>query len=336
MLLSPPESHAMNAAGLRGLWSSLAKMPMQMPKQAVRGNPGTSHMQQHPADAVRACLQPARSDQQLAATKQDQTYLPSRAGTFAPETASSALPFGGHYPVQQSRRQQPTTGWTPFEEHNSEQPADICPQVQFGVFTNLKSGSSFARPGTMSTAAQRRMRAFAADLGQQQDIVHPDLNPNHQQPPVLHDHGKENEFFGMSPAKLSPLQQQAVPASNSDEAHPPANAEAADMETQPSFAAEQPGAPIVHVHLLTQPSGHDSLSGPAPKSLQQEPASIGERVLMHSADELITDADLDEQVIDALTPDHIKTQHVAQQPQAGMSASACSAIQLYHPQHSSP
>ena len=37
---------------------------------------------------------------------------------------------------------------------------DLCPQVQFGVFTNLRTGDSFAAPRTLSAAAQQRARDF--------------------------------------------------------------------------------------------------------------------------------------------------------------------------------
>ncbi len=37
---------------------------------------------------------------------------------------------------------------------------DLCPQVQFGVFTNLRTGDSFAAPRTLSAAAQQKARDF--------------------------------------------------------------------------------------------------------------------------------------------------------------------------------
>ncbi len=36
----------------------------------------------------------------------------------------------------------------------------LCPQVEFGVFTNLRTGGSFAAPRTLSAAAQQRARDF--------------------------------------------------------------------------------------------------------------------------------------------------------------------------------
>lgn len=313
----------MIAARFQGLWSSLAKIPMQVPKQAGSGNPCTSHMQQRQADAVRVCLQPARPLQQLAAAKQGQTYPPVHP-------AFSDVPIGGHRPVQQSRRQQPMTGQEqqPLAKPCSEQPADGCPQVQFGVFTNLRSGSSFAKQGALSTAAQRKMQEFAADLGQQDDLLHSGLDLDHQQPPAGLEHGKENEFSGINPAELSALQQQAKAPSNSDEEHHPASADKAVMQTQLSFAAEQPGALSVHVQSLTQPSRHDSLSDPKAASSQQEPAPTGQDVLQLREDVTIVDADPHGQVADALTPDHGRTQHVAEQLQDGMSVCACSALQM--------
>ncbi len=37
---------------------------------------------------------------------------------------------------------------------------DLCPQVDFGVFTNLRTGGSFAAPRTLSAAAQQKAREF--------------------------------------------------------------------------------------------------------------------------------------------------------------------------------
>ena len=40
---------------------------------------------------------------------------------------------------------------------------DLCPQVEFGVFTNLRTGDSFAAPRTLSAAAQQRARDFHSE-----------------------------------------------------------------------------------------------------------------------------------------------------------------------------
>ena len=66
----------------------------------------------------------------------------------------------------QSNHQQPSTFKTQQaqQDHRTTAPsADACPLVQCGVFTNLATGSHFARPATLSSDAVKRMKEFAQE-----------------------------------------------------------------------------------------------------------------------------------------------------------------------------
>ena len=58
-------------------------------------------------------------------------------------------------PEQQAGKQQERTG-ADVGKASSLSPDGTCPQVQFGVFTNLKTGGSLAAPGMLSAAAHQR------------------------------------------------------------------------------------------------------------------------------------------------------------------------------------
>ncbi|KAL0024592.1 hypothetical protein WJX77_001215 [Trebouxia sp. C0004] len=69
----------------------------------------------------------------------------------------------------------------------------LCPQVEFGVFTNLRTGGSFAAPRTLSAAAQQRARDFH------------------------HEHATANENGGMENSTLQDASPAASPAAGSAE-----------------------------------------------------------------------------------------------------------------------
>ena len=70
---------------------------------------------------------------------------------------------GSHAPPQQHSH---NAAVPPFPtDHVSHATAGetACPRVQFGVFTNLASGSAFMGPSKMSAAARKAMSSFASD-----------------------------------------------------------------------------------------------------------------------------------------------------------------------------
>lgn len=61
--------------------------------------------------------------------------------------------------------------------------ADSCPPVQFGVFTNLATGSRFARPSTRAADAIRRMKGFVTEQPCEEPGDEPQLPQSGKQHP---------------------------------------------------------------------------------------------------------------------------------------------------------
>ena len=81
-----------------------------------------------------------------------------RTGDMELVRPASCLPD----PEQQPGKQQEHTGAN-VGKASSLSPDGTCPQVQFGVFTNLKTGGSFAAPGMLSAAAHQRATRVLAE-----------------------------------------------------------------------------------------------------------------------------------------------------------------------------
>ncbi len=124
---------------------------------------------------------------------------------------------------------------------------DLCPQVQFGVFTNLRTGSSFAAPKSLSAAAQQRAKDFRPEHAtapgnrflESAILTDPDatqltdqLQPSSQQQPN-------------SPQVQSPSREREQVSRNGIEPHVPAAAD--NVNQQETEAAEQ-AAPLPDPH----------------------------------------------------------------------------------------
>jgi len=124
---------------------------------------------------------------------------------------------------------------------------DLCPQVEFGVFTNLRTGDSFAAPTTLSAAAQQRARDFhpehatapqkegtESDLQMDTDATQliEQLQPSSQQQPI--------SLHAQSPCR----EQEQVPHKGIEQQGPAAADSANQQETE---AAEQ-AAPLPDPH----------------------------------------------------------------------------------------
>ena len=73
------------------------------------------------------------------------------------------LASGGTPPPQQHGNNDVGLPVLPDHAADATAPGAACPQVQFGVFTNLASGSAFMGPSKMSAAARKAMSSFASD-----------------------------------------------------------------------------------------------------------------------------------------------------------------------------
>ena len=87
-------------------------------------------------------------------------------GRHAHEASIAGLRSHATRPDQFWQRQQRPMADPDIVTSSSAQPADDCPQVQFGVFTNLTSGTTFTKPGKLSKAAQKKMHELAAAFRQ--------------------------------------------------------------------------------------------------------------------------------------------------------------------------
>lgn len=70
---------------------------------------------------------------------------------------------GNHAPPQQHGKNAAVPSFSTDHAAHATAAGAACPQVQFGVFTNLASGSAFMGPSKMSAAARRAMSSFASD-----------------------------------------------------------------------------------------------------------------------------------------------------------------------------
>lgn len=102
-------------------------------------------------------------------------------------------------PAIQPKTEGPGESWQPSTMQQTDQPqhrllagstaADSCPTVQFGVFTNLATGSHFARPSAQAVDAIRKMKGFVTE----QPCGEPGHEPQQPQP------GKRHQREGQQP-----------------------------------------------------------------------------------------------------------------------------------------
>ena len=175
------------ASAAQGLWGALGKIPLQLPRQvphshtAIGLQPQQRQQQQH-------MFAPSKHNE----SEQDREpenpfqHLP---GTLPPKPSATATVAAAAAAMQEHRSHatRPVPKWRHQEgtelpvaqqgslQHKSAQQDSAqpeaqlhgsCPQVQFGVFTNLKSGNTFAKPGKLSKAAQQKVQELATSFRQ--------------------------------------------------------------------------------------------------------------------------------------------------------------------------
>lgn len=182
------------ASAAQGLWGALGKIPLQLPRQvpyshtAIGLQQQTQKLQQQQPQQQQHVFAPSKynvseQDRQPANPFQ---HLP---GTLPPKPSATATVVAAAAAMQEHRSHatRPVPRWQhqegtelpvaqqgslqhdPAQQDSTQpeaQPHGSCPQVQFGVFTNLTSGNTFAKPGKLSKAAQQKVQELATSFRQ--------------------------------------------------------------------------------------------------------------------------------------------------------------------------
>ena len=247
-MLCPQES-CESAGAPRGIWSSLGKLPLRLPMQTAQ------HIQQQRQQHILGPCKAAADKQQTAGSDPEPQMLPAHvqdsacgAVRCAPEASVADLRRDATRPDQHLQLQQ-----KPMADPNivsSAQPAGACPQVQFGVFTNLTSGSTFTKPGKLSKAAQQKMQELAASF-RQDAMLDQEPEAGFMQPAMNTAHKNQNVVAG--PASHADMQQNThtdVPSRHSS--HSDQLASAAQKEAPPISSHDASVEGAVQLNMSAQ------------------------------------------------------------------------------------
>ena len=247
-------------------------------------------------------LSPA-AQQSFVQTSIEQATVPPdpRSSNAQPQIQPPAGLASEHTRAASSKASSPTAG-------------DSCPQVEFGVFTNLRTGNSFAAPKTLSAAAQQRARDFYpehatapenggmesgtqmdTDAAQLTDQLQPSSRQQpsspHVQPPCPEQEqvprkGTEPQVPAAADSANQQETQAAQQAAQLPDSHGSAAADTAAADTarlaQTQLTAQAPAPHAASVGALQDASSADNATPPAAATAASPAAGSAEPQARHS------------------------------------------------------
>lgn len=237
-------------------------MPLQLPTQTA---------QQQRKHYMPGPCKPA-DDQHTAGKNPDPRLHPAHvqhsaciSGRHAHEASIADLRSHATRPDQFWQRQQGPMADPDTVTSSSAQPADNCPQVQFGVFTNLTSGTTFTKPGKLSKAAQKKMHELAASF-RQDGLLDQGTEAGSMQQPAMNNRNKDQSALAGQGCHADIQQNTHTVVNSRHGSHPDQLASAAQKQTAPVSNSDASAEGIIKPDLSAQlQQGHR----------QAEPADCG-------------------------------------------------------------